>query len=72
MATNTSPWRKPGAQALFDMLGGDPKRDTVLTSVVESVDSLTLELLAGMVGTALATARADAFERGYREAGGRP
>ena len=71
MGNHTSPWNRPGAEILHTLLGGDPATDTALTTIVEQLDDLARLELSAMVGTALANARSESFERGWREAGGR-
>ena len=73
MNKHTSPWERPGAEALHALLSPlDPRGGTELTRVVEQLDDPTREALAGLISTALARARADGFERGFIEGGGRP
>ena len=63
--TNLSPWRRPGAGTLHQILGGDPKKDNTLATVVETLDALTLQTLAGMVASAVTNARTEAFQQGF-------
>jgi hypothetical protein len=63
----TSPRRRPGAQELFTLLGGDPKSDTTITRVIEALDLDDLASLAGLVKKAHFKAKADAWVHAYQD-----
>ena len=53
MNTTVNPWRKPGAEQLRTLLGGDPRSDDIVTAVVEQLDMDTLAGLAGLTTNAV-------------------
>lgn len=61
MNDRVSPWRKPGAERLRDLLGGDPATDTVLTRIIDQLGLDECAALAGLVG--------NAFDQTMRDAG---
>ena len=56
MNTNPSPWRKPGAETLRAMLGGDPAADTALSRIIEQLGLDETAALAGLVRNAVTEA----------------
>ncbi|HEX6337306.1 MAG TPA: hypothetical protein VFZ85_10150, partial [Jiangellaceae bacterium] len=60
MNDRLSPWRKPGAEQLHTLLGGDPATDTVLTRIVEQLGLDECAALAGLVRNAFGQAMRDA------------
>ena len=56
MSDRLSPWRKPGAEVLHTLLGGDPAADTVLTRIIDQLDLDATAQLAGLVRNAITEA----------------
>jgi len=63
-----SPERRPGARELFTLLGGNPKSDTILTRVIESLDLDTLAAFSGLVVAMFSAAVRDGAKVGRLEA----
>ena len=68
MTDRVSPWNRPGARELRTLLGGDPKSDTILTTVIESLDLDTLAALSGLVVAMFSAAVRDGAKVGRLEA----
>lgn len=60
MNERLSPWRRPGAEALHELLGGDPAADSVLSRIIDQLGLDETAALAGLVRNAIAEARAEA------------